>query len=238
MSKEEIVVYWSIASLPNRQTTMNMLVSPPVPVKKIFPKSDSKGEDSYRSCFAYSEMWNNIFAVLHPHTSTVSVEGPLDNPVFTRNDDNMWLPFKSALDGYRLDFDISVAFFCEESLIAQVTPPYMHDTSDKVGARIASGSFDISKWFRPINFTYLLWPKETSVTVTEGDPGMYIQFLTDKKVVLKHFEYTWEIESIAQQLTGFKNIKKFESLPKLYDRFIRGNINKRLLKLIKDNILE
>ena len=67
---------------------------------------------------------------------------------------------------------------------------------------------------------------------------MYVQFLTDKKVILKRFEYTSELKSIADQLVNFKHVKPLQPLKNLYKLFVESKRNKLVSKLIKDNLLE
>jgi hypothetical protein len=84
----------------------------------------------------------------------------------------------------------------------------------------------------------LLWENVNELKITENEPLAYLQFLTDKKVVLKRFENTPEIASILFGATELKNHFPRESLDKLYERFTRSKRHKRLSKLIRENIVE
>lgn len=237
--KKEVVVYWAPFTNPDKQTLMNLLVEPPVPLRRLL--STNAGHDtknSYKACPASTDMWSNVYALMHPRTSTATVSGDLNSPIFTTENDAPWIPYTSALDGYRLDYDHSWIFFCEESLMMQQMPPFMHNTSERTGGRIAAGAFNIGKWFRAVNLSYLLWPESTSITVTKDEPAAYIQFHTDKKVVLKQFEYTSEMHALVHQALSYKTLSPYETLQSMYDRFTRSNRHKRVLKLIKDNLLE
>ena len=236
-NKNTIIVYWSPIGFFDRITLLNLTLEPPIPIRTLLPTSINK-EDSYRACTAANNMWDKMFAIKHPKTSTVKLFGELLNPQIDFNEESMWIKQPSSFDGYRVTYDYSWIFFCEESLVVQQTPSFMHNTSDKMGGRIAAGEFDIGKWFRPLNIDYLLWPNSNSITVTKDEPIMYLKFYTNKKIILKQFEITPELINISNQISKFKTIMPMQPLTILYDRFIKSNRHKQIAKIIKENILE
>jgi hypothetical protein len=236
-SQGTVTVYWAPLTAPGIQTSINLALTPPVPLRKLLPTSKTN-LDGYRQCPASTGMWANTYALLHPFTSTVNVVGPIDNPVILDTDNGRWVGQPNGLDGYRVDYDYSWIFFCEEDLYIQQTPPFMHNTSDRDGGRIAAGAYNIARWFRPINISYLMWSNSSSITVTQNEPASYVQFHTEKKVILKQFEPNPELFSIVKQVNNHKEVFPLEPLAKLYHRFTRSNRDKLVLKLIKDNLLE
>lgn len=236
---ESITIYWTLVSEPNRHTMMNLLWEPPKPLLTVLPPGDTANpKGSYRLCSGAQSIFKNTYVLTHPLTSSVSVEGPVDKPTI-KDSSGPWSAVSPALKNrYRVEYDYSWAFFCEESVLMQVTPPYMHNTSDKEGGMISSGSMDISRWFRHINLTYILWEGKDTLTVTEGDPAIYLQFFTDKKIVLKQFECTPEVLSMARQVVNSSSFSHLEPLKDRYLRFTRSNRHKRLLNLIKQNTLD
>lgn len=236
---ETITVYWTIPSDPDLHTTMNMLWDSPKPLITLLPPG-GKTEDNhnYRLCSGVQNIIKNTFAVVHPLTTSVKLSGTPETPVIEEQD-GPWSVYPAPLkNSYRLEYDHSWAFFSEESVELQVTPPYMHNTFDKNNGMIASGSMDISKWFRPINLSYILWEGENSLTVKKGDPAIYFQFLTDKKIILKQFECTPEILSMSRQVVFSSLFLHLEPLKNRYPHFLKNNRHKRLLKLIKENLLD
>ena len=51
-------------------------------------------------------------------------------------------------------------FFSEENVNLEILPPYLHKTELQNHGVISTGEFNISRWFRPINFEFLLWENE------------------------------------------------------------------------------
>ena len=241
MKKEEtITVYWAMHTKNNKQTLSNLLWQPPVHLRKILPNGPEKINESYRKCPAAIDFWKNTYAILHPVDGEIFLNEDTQSPIiFKAEPQYYWAPRPESLENQnRIDIDFAWLFFSEESLKIQQTPPFMHNTLDRNYGSVASGSFDISKWFRGINISYNLWPNVHLLKVKKDDPATYIQFLTDKKIELKQFELTPELNLLVEQVVQFKMISQNESLEKLYDRFVRSKRHKRVINLIKENLLD
>jgi hypothetical protein len=239
MKKEDVlVVYWGIFTSEDRQTKMNLMWGPPAKLIDTLPEKNSTIEGSYKACTGAKNMFTKTYVISHPISATVSISGNYDSPNVNSTFNAFVSRPASFKEQYSVDYDFSWLFFSEESVIMKQTPPYLHGTSEKSSATLATAEYDISKWFRPVNPCYLLWKGVTSFTVTKDDPAFYLEFQTTKKVVLKHFEVTSEISQLATEVTSHKNLFPKESLSTLYSRFTRSHRDKRLIKLIKDNLLE
>lgn len=236
--KNKVDIYWAIVSDKERQTLMNLLWEPPVPLVKILPKGrQGSPKDNYRACSAGINFWKNTFAIINPQDAGIRLTGDYDNPEVEATG-RYWTKQPSALDSrYRIDYDYSWIFFSEESIIMQQLPPFMHKTTAQDGAGLSSGSYDISKWFRPVNCAYNLWDGSNELFLRSGDPLAYFQFLTDKDINLVQFEMNDKLTSIYQQVVFFKSLLHFEPIEKLYSRFIKSNRHRAILKEIKNNII-
>ena len=128
-------------------------------------------------------------------------------------------------------------FFSEEPLDLTITPPYMHKTKQAQQGFISAVSFDISSWFRPYVLIYQLWEGVDTITIEEDEPIAYLKFNTEKKVVFKPFKLTLELESQTNACLDHKHTKPHQSMEELYDRFHRTGMHKRVLKEIKENVI-
>lgn len=238
--KDTVTVYWTADTSPERQTYAQILWGPPVPLIKLMPEGNGlEKTGNYRLCAALPTLLKNTYAFIHPLTHTASVSGDLFSPII-KSELDIWRHRESPLKNrYALEYDFGWLFFSDESLQIKVVPPYFHNTSASKTAFLSSGSFDIGKWFRRITMAYILWENETTLTFTKNDPAMYIEFVTDKKVILKQFECTEEITSIGTQTAMASSLFMADrSLNYRYSKFIQSNRHKRILKLIKDNLLD
>lgn len=238
MNKDTITIYWAMSTSLEKQTLINLLWQDPIPFIKTIPKVSHNPENGYRQCAGASVFWRNLLVIKSGISSHAILTKDYNNPNILVND-GYWETRNSGLDKtHRLDLDFSWLFFSEESVIIQQTPPYFHNTTTQNYGAIAPGSFDISKWYRPINLTYLLWENVNELKIEKDEPLAYLQFLTNKKIVLKRFENTPEIASIMLGATKLKNYFPREPLEKLYNRFTGSKRHKRLATLIKENIVE
>ena len=234
---EKLIVYWSPFAIPEKITYMNLLLDKPEKLLKTLPptKTDSA---QYISCSSAKELYNNTFVMKSPISSTVNISGS-NNKYSIDNNSGFWLLKEDVLHNrIRIDFDLGYIFFAEESVNMAMYPPYLHKTKFMNTATVAAGKFDIAKWFRPISPSFILWENEKTVSIEKDEPLTYIDFETDKKVILKQFELTKEIESIMYQNIFYRDLFPFTSLNELYNRFTKSNRHKVLLKLIKQNLSE
>ena len=248
--KKTVTVYWSPWSIYDQGQHLNaMLLGQPEHVLKTLPQPErlDKGRGTtYHSCKAAQDLFRNTFLFRYPFTETITIEGRGDvregqpgEQKFIGNDPNRWTKRPPSMVGaHTIDSVFGWVFFSEESMKVQEFPPYMHKTEVTKTAYITSGSFDISKWFRPVNLTFQLWPGENSISLVEGEPVVYLNFVTDKKVVFKQFDITEDIKRLSLEALRFRDLKgPLVPLNTLYNAFVKGNRPQRLLKLIKENLV-
>lgn len=240
-NKESVVVYWSMCSDIENIDRVNMIWDQPKPLIPLLFADPKINKDSYISCSGMKNFFRNSFTLLHQVDSTIKFN--IENNLIKLESGSgipAWKSFETpAMDNRpRLTYDFSWIFFCEEDMIMEQLPPFLHNTSDRQGGVISTGSFNIAKWFRPINPDYIVWENSKELSVKKGDPAFYIRFLTDKKVILKQFEFSKELYDISYQILQHKNYFAKEPLETLYSRFTRSNRHKKVIKLIKDNLLE
>jgi hypothetical protein len=205
-------------------------------------KNTDPKKNGYLSCVAMKKHFKNAYTFLHPADSQVIL-----TKTETGNMEvahviglNAWVTRdEEILDGrYRVLYDYSWFFFCEEPLMIHLTPPYLHKTSDREGGVITAGSFDIGRWFRPLFLDYLVWGDSATITLKKDEPACYISFDTDRRVILKQFEATEELMYMSGQVAQHKEFFPNESLNVLYERFTRSHRHKRVAEIIKNNLLE
>ena len=139
---------------------------------------------------------------------------------------------------YNLNYDPGYVFFSEEPVNIEVMSPFMHRSGFNKNGYIVPGTYDISKWFRPLNPALQLYDNEDRVVESsKGDALMYIKFNCSDSVKLEKFYIDKELDSIIYGASGYKNYDPNRSLPYLYDKFEKAGLKKRTLKLIKENLI-
>lgn len=134
-------------------------------------------------------------------------------------------------------------FFCEEEeLLMSCLHPYYERTAFTENCTQLGASFDICNWFRTVKPCFKLREKNNIIDIVEGDALFYIKFNTHDKIVLQQFDGSiFENSNILPGTMGYKRNKKNPFVPtKLvenYEAFRRARYKKRILKLIKENLL-
>lgn len=240
-------VYWSPLS-PSRADMVNWLWGAPKSLLNSLPKYDSQSlsntghlqKGNYRACQGAISAYKNTYVFFNPITLTAKFSGDPKNP-FIESERPWWNLRESSLQGcYAIDYDFGWLFFSDEDVVLKQTPPYMHRTTTQQHGWVSSGSFNIGKWFRSVNLSYHLWEGESELPLVEGEASMYLEFITpnNRPVNLQQFTATPELLSIAVQATTFKDWLPNQTLESLYQRFTQVNTSKKVLALIKANLVE
>ena len=240
MSKD-IIVYWAYAPLPSKNTYASMMMNPPIPLFKTLPKRASNEDPlrNYMNCRGLPNLYKNTFLATSPINADISIDVVNEKCWPVGKGSEFFIEENRPFENMnRIDLDFSYIFFSEESLEISEIPPFMHKTTFSEDAFIASGSFDISKWFRPINASFIFWKDRSQLKLKKGEPLFYFDFKTEKNIVLKQFEFTEEILEIMRGCITYRSNNILSSLQHLYDRFIKSKKNKKLIILIKDNLID
>lgn len=213
-------------------------------IKKNKKILSDKNSFMYLACPAATPSLKNIFRVQNEikldiqygEDNTVSVivnenkiEGPLKQG-FIKS-----LIHNRSIKDRNMTLQYDIILFCEESLEVEQIQPWWDNTDFSRNTASVFGKFDISKWVRPIQPTFVCLKNE--ITIEEGDALYYLKFNTEEKINLVEFEMTPEIDRVIENQTAFKFLKPFEKMSSIYDIFIKNKINKKIFKLIKKNII-
>jgi len=228
-------VYWSVFSNLDLLSRQTMLMQPPESVRKNLSKkvNSINVKSSYVACKSYHEFFKNTFILSHPYTAEWQISDGNQGGLFIPRPDD-----SAFIDSYLIDYDLQWVFFSEDDVEIEITPAYLHQKeSDKYGY-IVAGSYNISKWFRPISLSWQLWEKESKIAFTKNDPICYLNFRSKNKVILKQFELTSKLKEISNGCAALKSIIPNLELSELYEKFTRAKRNKIIIKEIKSNLLE
>ena len=97
------------------------------------------------------------------------------------------------------------------------------------------GQFDIGKWFRPVEFSFILKPNENTFKISAGDTYQYIKFHTNDKINFIQFYHTDEIARLVNSVMNAKAYNKQNSILSYFYKIFK--LKNRVLREIKDNVL-
>lgn len=241
-----ITVYWSPWYLDHSAYVENYLAHydpEKVYVDLVKQKENRNISDNYFNCHAFKNFCKNLYSLKNPYTVDFFYEGGRahsKNPPKVGYDLAMTSQVKqpSIQNCLTINYSVNWIFFADKSVNLQTLQPWMHKTEASKTSFYVPGTFDISKWFRPIEMACQLFPGESTFKSLEGEPLIYANFLTDEPVVLKKFYLTKELIDMSISCTHLKHFKKFKSLSNLYKIFNSSLLRKKILKEIQKNIIE
>ena len=155
----------------------------------------------------------------------------------SRNTTNFWLQKANSRNLGVVNYHLNYIFFSEDLEIT-TTPAYLHNTDFQTKLTYIPGSFNIGKWFRPIEGAFEMKDTIADMNIANGDPMYYIKFHTDEKIKFVRFEFTPKLYQMSMGCMNYKKLKLHSSLKFLYNLFHKTLANKAIMKEIKGNIVE
>lgn len=248
----EIVVYWSPSVFG-----WEMLYEEPKSIysdiKNKVNRNLHKKNSNMLACPASNDVLQNVYVVksaiddyyklpieyLKELEQLEFIEKEIQLPM-NENKISFLVPRQSILEEYwDIKYNLHWAFFAEEPLKMKVTSPYFPHSAPTPGAFVAAGIMDIGQWFRTINLNYFVPKTATSMEFKVDDALLYLEFMTDKKIVFKRFQITPLIESILLE-TAESPVRYAKHLPlaKRYEMARKSKLRERVLTEIKKNLIE
>lgn len=243
----EITVYWASPSGSH-------LIKEPERVFNFFKENrsdiDIEPRSNFFNCPATRSFYKNLF-VLKSNIYDICKwpEGYLKSLLDSEFNGGLLKKFgnkrefsharKSALKGYiDLSYGISFVTFATEPLIAQFTAPFAPPFSPIKGAIFTNGEFDVGQWFRPAALQFFVPEDATQFLLKKDDPLVYINFLTDKKVVFKKFKPTEKARDLANQfMNSPERHGPNKSLEERYAILEKEGMRQKVLEEIEKNII-
>jgi hypothetical protein len=200
-----------------------------------------KGKDSaYIQCPAFLDYVKNTYIIRSPFDLTLTVEKNARDEKYIGIDrydknfhnDNIFPRFDDSTQTTLLTILVCYLFFTNKSTMVETTPAFMHSTDLIKNTVLIPGTFDISKWYRNIDFSVEIIDETKPLVFKRGDPLFYVKFKTDDKINLIRTEYNDELFNVVESCTTLKNIVRSNTLDENY------NSAKGFLTLFKDKFFK
>jgi hypothetical protein len=252
MSKE-LVIYWApwimkggAKAGPDLSGPSEIMFSPPNGLwseltTQMYNQDVSR---NFFQCPAVRDTFLPTYVIYNPLTSSAEVEiketgevGRVIQEVGRDSQVRITMPHAPSLTNQLLVcYNLQHIFFAEEPVLMRLTSPWFHKAPHMQYGSLVPGNYDIGRWFRPINFEYNLWDGGTKLEIEAGEPLAYIEFGTDRKIVLKRFEATEKLHTVGGEIIHARS-KRWKTLGARYELFDRSPLRKIILKEISENIL-
>lgn len=242
-----ITVYWAPSNFNIEDESWNFPYLDPVPVMNTLASKASSSD--FISCPAFRDSIKNVYSFNSAFDEYTQLDPGLLE--FLQKDQNLLIPIdtqlriplsrvrKNSLDNHvNVLYDMSWVMFADEPLTARFTAPYAPATAPAEGAILASGQFDIGKWFRSFTLEYFL-PLNTEHFGYDKDESLfYVQFMTDRKIVFKRFMVNEKLASLEQEMIQSPRRYGFGlTLKQRYEMFYKARMRSMILDEIQKNIV-
>lgn len=236
-------VYWCVFPTvmindSNQQLPLINYYEPSPGYEKIKNIKDTENS-GFKMCPSIKEQQKNVFNLKFPFDYELSfTNDTVQSSMYDQYFFDSYVKIRSVKDKI-LSFSTYYGFFTEEDLQIQVTGCYLADNDFVNKTVFFPGTYNISKWFRPLECSYYLKRCVDNITIDRGDEYLSVQFLTNEKITLKKFYLTDRLKEISQSILASKSYKS-KSVYKLsqwYDMFNQSKFRSLILKEIKNNLL-
>ena len=196
------------------------------------------------------EKVNNLFgcpAVRNFTSKTIIIKNPIETHYEIKEDkfipkSKNWINIstlhKPNLKNCNMfQYNLSLLFFSEDNTNLTLTSPYFSNSPHLKYANIVPGKFNISKWFRPINFEFNTHENIKKFEIEEDEDLAYINFDCDNEIELIQFHMNDLLIKLSNTNASSSDWEKLVPLDKRYKRFVESNLNTFILKEIKKNII-
>jgi len=174
-----ITIYWSPWYLDHKIYTENYLAHyepEKVYVDLVKNKDEKNISDNFFNCHAFKNFCKNLYSLKNPYTVDLIYNS--DGKVISRNPPKTGydLAVTSHIKQPSIKNDLTISycvnwiFFADSSVNLQTLQPWMHKTEASKTSYYVPGTFDISKWFRPIEVACQLFQGENTFKSIEGEP--------------------------------------------------------------------
>lgn len=206
----------------NRFEALNLITEPP---ENFYAYIKTKREASaYLKCYAFIDYFKNAYIIKAPldlrikytkENSWLSIEG-IDQEFYDSFVQNR-VGQSSENDPPLVSIFPNYVFYSDASVEMSSLPLPLLDGVKNT--RHIPGRFNISKWIRPVDWSFEIEDIEKEIIVKRGDPLFIVLFDTpnNQKVILNRVPYTEELKKVIFACTGLKKRIKNLRLEKCYE---------------------
>jgi hypothetical protein len=221
-----------------------MRATQPEPVSKRFYKNkkitskDKSSPNALNYCPVFNERINNLYAIKSIYEYSFNIENGLCvSSMYDQNFFNNHINVRSVEDKFFSFINKYIFFTDEKSLeVGAYEYPVFEENDITKKCMMIPGKYDIGKWFRPLEFPFILKNEFNDFSVKREDVLYYLKFYTDENIIFKQFLPTYNINNFwksATDMTTYDN-KRFGSIDNFYKMF---KLKDKILKEIKDNLV-
>ena len=182
---------------------------------------------TYLKCPAHTDFLRNTWVFCAPFDLTLEIEVDPDSDMVRVHCENISQEiFESIIDTRFLHkteqaknpyplvgIDWLYVFACEEPLMMQVFPAFMHKNEFTNKTTVIPGEYDVGRWTRPVETVFEIRSNRERIVIKKGDAISYVKFSSDEQVKMIKSSVPWD--EIAQ-CNDIRNADLFRPLEERY----------------------
>lgn len=219
----DVEVLWAMVRPPNFPKALDLLIEEP---ERVIPNMirERNKNTAHLKCPAFTGFYKNTFLVRSPINLDIRVNDlgyiESENTYPYVIDALITLSGSKETDVYpALQIkSASMVFFSKEPVEIQQLHAVMEPAEYLTNIRTISGSFDISKWVRPLSFGFEVIDRTKPINIKRGDPMFYVKFVTEdgRNVRLKRVEFSEDLNSLVDECVGVQQVVRNNTMKENY----------------------
>jgi hypothetical protein len=244
MNKKPIIVYWAPYVDSHPQPDWSFLYPKPISLFNDYLKDKRKeSKNHFFMCPASALKMKKTLVFNSPTTfgydfdfsnGKENLNGKYENNLLMYTERDPMLTI-----GPNFKIGLGYSFFASESLEASFTSPFFHKAKYMESCATIPGNFNIGEWYRPYSFEIQTWSDKGTIDFIEGEPLFYVEFKTDRPIILKRYKQTELLTNYSHACMSTKSIFGLgESLKSKYQRFRSVGLREKVLSEIEKNVFD
>jgi hypothetical protein len=218
-------VYWGHYTEHKRHWLELALIEPIPALREIIKARDVTHERHFTRCPAFTQYYKNTYVIKSPidiefiydPVSKLLRISPQNQAFYEAN-----IEHRGAIIGEHDDFLMSLVlnflFISDKDCDIELLPCLMHKSEFVDSTRIVVGTFNINKWYRPIELPFEFKNSAQPIKVKRGDALAYVRFLPkdNAKIKLQHKNFSEETLDAVDTCLAVKDLNNKLPLELLY----------------------
>jgi hypothetical protein len=220
-------VYWGYHhNQPNRKWLELALIEPEPLLPYFIKQRNVSIPQHFTRCPAFTAYYKNTYVIKSPIDITITYRKEIDTLAIEPQDQNFYDSLIThrgnqigADDPFLMSIALEYLFIADKDCLIELLPAYLHTSPTLKSVRVICGSFNIAKWFRPIEFAFEMLTPDAPLKIKREEPLFYVRFVPAdaKKINLVHKCFPEETKEVLDSCLQIKYLNNNFQLNQLYE---------------------
>jgi hypothetical protein len=226
-----INVYWAV--LEHEW----MRAEPPVEVLKTVFDNYTLSETGVARCPAFRDGFNNMYALksLYDYEFEIT-DKTVGSSYYDQKFFDQHVVVRSLPERCFSFFQYYLFLTDEDSLLMTGNMfPFMESNNITERCVVFQGTYDIGRWYRNLEFPFILRKKYDTFRIEQGEIYSYVKFHTNEKINLIQFRSRDNLANLLDEVVNIRENRK--SIWTMVDFYKRMKCRKQILDIVKKSVI-